>query len=171
MKIYLIAVFLLVALSNCTVPPAQTTLVTIVPTVTEEPFYAWDFTIMSLDGGTYTLSEMKGKWVIINFWATWCGPCREEMPVLQSIHDDYSDLTVLAINQRETVDVVRGYVTDAKLSFPILVNPSDQVLLNYSVVGLPQTVVVNPDGIIVWRQFGPLELDTFSMQIDTLRSG
>lgn len=137
---------------------------------TEEPFYAWDFTMMALDGETYTLSEMRGQWVLVNFWATWCVPCVEEMPVLQSIHERYDDLTVLGINQRETSDAVRDFAEANGIRFPLLLDPPDSVLLDYQVMGLPQTVIVDPDGEIVWRQFGPVELDSFSDEIDALRS-
>jgi len=146
----------------------STALATPVVLPTEEPFYAWDFTMSGLDNDNYVLSELRGQWVILNFWATWCGPCVKEMPVLQSIHDQYANLTVLGINQRETNEVIQPFAQEHEINFPILVNPSDQVLINYNVIGLPQTLVVNPDGIIVWRQFGPVLSETFSETISEL---
>lgn len=144
----------------------QNTTTLAIPTESmEEPFYAWDFSMESISGTTYTLSELRDQWVIINFWATWCIPCVKEMPVLQEIHDQYTDLTVLGINQRETKDEIQSFSKEHKINFPILVNPSDQVLVDYNVIGLPQTLVVNPDGIIVWRQFGPVLSETFSETI------
>lgn len=122
----------------------------------------------SLDGETYSLSAQRGEWVVVNFWATWCGPCREEMPILQAIHEQFEMVTVLGINQRESVDEVRIFVDEFGISFPVLLNPGDQTLIDYNVMGLPQTVVVNPDGVIVHRQFGPVELDTFSALIADL---
>ena len=137
----------------------------------EEAFYAPDFSMDSLAGESYTLTELRGQWVLINFWATWCVPCREEMPVLQLIAEEQADdWLVLGINQRETVDIVQPFVTEYGLTFPILMNPDDTVLVDYAVMSLPQTVVVDPDGIVVWRQFGPLELDTFAETLTLLQA-
>ncbi|MBZ0291068.1 MAG: TlpA family protein disulfide reductase [Anaerolineae bacterium] len=155
-------VLLLLSLAACAQVP--------VSIETEEPFYAWDFTLQSRAGESYTLSALRGKWVIVNFWATWCGPCREEMPALQAIHDQYGDVMVLGVNQRETVEVIDDFLADTQITFPVLMNPDDAVLLDYNVVGLPQTLVVNPEGIIVWRQFGPVDLETFSAEIASLRN-
>jgi len=132
---------------------------------TEEPFYAWDFTMPTFTGDEITLSNLQGQWIVVNFWATWCGPCRDEMPVLQVIHDEFEQLTVLGVNQRETNNEIRPFVEEFEITFPILINPSDQTLLDYWVIGLPQTLVINPEGVIVWRQFGPVELDIFKEQI------
>lgn len=130
---------------------------------TEEPFYAWDFTMDSLDGTTYTLSELRGQYVIINFWATWCGPCRTEMPELQAISEDYADnFILLGINQREDVERVQAFADELNLSFPLLINPPDDVLLNYQVINLPQTLIVDPNGELIWRRFGPINLNGFA---------
>lgn len=138
-------------------------------TPTEEPFFAWDFTLAAVDGEVYTLSEQRGKWVLVNFWATWCIPCIVEMPAIQSIADQYSeDLIVLAINQREQDDAVRAFIEKHNLRFPILLHPDDTLLSNYLVMNLPQTILVNPMGEIVWRQFGPIELDTFQTTLGSL---
>lgn len=138
----------------------------------DAPFAAWDFTMTTLEDETLTLSALRGRWVIINFWATWCVPCIAEMPVLQAIADaSPDDLVVLGINQRETVDRVRDFVDTNGIRFPILVNPPDQVLVDYTVIGLPQTVIVDDAGFIVWRQFGPVALDAFVRQLHDLRAG
>lgn len=131
----------------------------------EEPFYAWDFTLQSLDGISYTLSDLHGQWVLVNFWATWCAPCLEEMPALQEIHDDFDNVIVLGINQRENPREIQPFVEELSINFPILINPPDRLLLDYAVVGLPQSILVNPDGIIVWRQFGPVDVDDLGQEI------
>ncbi len=133
------------------------------PDVDEETvFCAWDFSLEGVDGATYTLSEQRGQWVIVNFWATWCAPCVQEMPELQAIAEQYADeLIILGINQRESAATVRGFAADLGLTFPLLLNPDDQTLVNYQVMSLPQTIIVNPDGEVVWRAFGPLDLDSF----------
>lgn len=132
---------------------------TATPQPTEEPFYAWDFNLPTLEGETIALSSLRGEWVIINFWATWCAPCRHEMPVLQAIHTGYDDVTVLGINQSENRETVQPFIEAMGITFPILMQPDFQTLQNYSVVGLPQTLIVNPQGEVVFRQFGPVTLD------------
>lgn len=171
MRQYLLVLMLLFSLVGCAIQSTEAPLTSPVGNTsnepTEEPFYAWDFTLTSLEGEEYTLSEMKGQWVLINFWATYCGPCVDEMPALQAIADQYpEELTVLAINQRESADLVRAFKNTLDLQFPLLLNPDDTTLLNYQVIGLPQTIVVDPNGEIVWRQFGPVELATFGAQMD-----
>lgn len=129
---------------------------------TEYPFYAQDFTLQSLDGNTYTLSQQRGKWVIINFWATWCVPCVEEMPALQELANKYAgNMLLLGINQREKASVVEQFATEHGITFPLLLHPDDNVLTSYQVLKTPQTIIVNPNGELVWRQFGPIELETF----------
>jgi len=142
----------------------STNVPTEIPTevVEDDIFYAWDFSLNTMMGETYTLSELRGKWVIVNFWATWCAPCREEIPVLNDLANQYpDDLVVLGINQRETADVIATFGFQVPMDFPVLVNPTDEILANYQVVNLPQTVIVAPNGELVWRQFGALDLDNF----------
>lgn len=132
-------------------------------TPTEEPFFAPDFTATALSGATYTLSEQRGQWVILNFWATWCVPCVEEMPALQAIANNFADnLLLLGLNVGENADAVRAFVDQHDIRFPILVDVDAATRMNYQVMGLPQTVVIAPNGEIVWRQFGPVEIDSFS---------
>lgn len=160
-KQYWLQVVLIFLLSACSITSQEE--------ATEEPYYAPDFTIESLDGSSYTLSDLRGQVVIVNFWATWCVPCREEMPELQLIAETYADeLIVLGINQRESVDLVQEYIQEIGVSFPILINPPDDVLLNYQVMNLPQTLIVAPDGELVYRQFGALNFDEFSEILESL---
>jgi thiol-disulfide isomerase/thioredoxin len=132
----------------------------------EQPFYAWDFTLNTLSSDTVTLSEQRGKWVILNFWATWCAPCREEMPTLQMISEDDPDVTVLAVNVRESVPTIQAFVNDLDLTFPILINPDDKILIDYQVIGLPQTLVINPSGEVVMRTFGIFDLQELFQALD-----
>ncbi|NDJ60466.1 MAG: TlpA family protein disulfide reductase [Chloroflexi bacterium] len=132
-------------------------------------FPAPDFTLERLDGNTLTLSNLRGRWVIVNFWATWCEPCVVEMPALQSIASNYrSDLILLGINMRETVPLIRPFVEAQNLTFPILLDPSDELLAQYAVRGLPKTMVISPDGDVVWQQFGPVELESFEPTLQRL---
>src|SRR5688500_4860298 len=97
-----------------------------------------DFALTTLDGQRVQLSALHGRWVLINFWATWCIPCREEMPYLQALADQHAVwLTVLAINLREPTSVIQPFVDELALRLPILVQPDDQTLLAYGVGALP----------------------------------
>lgn len=126
------------------------------------PVAAPDFSLDSLDGETYALKELRGKWVIVNFWATWCIPCRTEMPIFQSIHEKYdSELVVLAINDNETAEQVADYREELDLTFPLLLNPPQEVLSKYKVLGLPITVIIDPQGLLVFQQFGEVDLGEF----------
>lgn len=129
----------------------------------DDPLYAPLFTLDSLDGQRYDLEALRGCWVLINFWATYCAPCVEEMPALQAISEVYSEqMVLLGINQREQEVIVAAFAADIGISFPILINPPDALLSAYGVVSLPQTILVDPNGEIVWRQYGPVMLDTFT---------
>lgn len=155
MKGYLSAILLSVLFLGAACNPAAVSV-----TATEMPFYAPDFTLMSLDGTAVTLSELRGTPVLINFWATWCVPCIAEMPALQQLADDFGErLIVLGINLREAPDDVSAFVTQYQIDFTILLHPTDDVVLNYQVINLPQTLLVAPDGTVVYRQFGPVNVD------------
>lgn len=131
-------------------------------TATPTPEIAQDFTLTALDGRTFQLRALRGQWVIINFWATWCGPCRAEMPYLQGVADAYPEhVTLLGINLREDAATVGAFVDEVGITFPILLNPDDATLLWYSTRALPLTFVVAPDGAVALFQYGPLAPDEF----------
>jgi cytochrome c biogenesis protein CcmG, thiol:disulfide interchange protein DsbE len=134
------------------------------------PFPAPDFTLTTLNGGTLTLSTMRGRWVILNFWATWCVPCLSEMPALQIIATERSgQLALFGINMREKEQDVRDFMTRYHLTFPVLINPDDSTLADYNLdLGVPQTVIVSPKGHVVWHQFGPIDLSKFRSTLDSL---
>ncbi len=116
-----------------------------------------DFTLQNTDGDTVTLSELRGSPVMINFWATWCGPCGEEMPYLQEIYDIYTPmgLVFLSVDTGESADKVRGYLTDRSLTFPVLLDSDQKVSLDkYGLQYLPTTVLIDEDGIILKMPFG-----------------
>ena len=107
-----------------------------------------NFTLKSLGGNNLKLSEMTGNVVLINFWASWCGPCREEMPLLNALHKKYQPLgfTVLGVNVEEQIDGARGFLSNVPVDFPILLDNENKVSKQYKVVAMPTTVVVDRDG-------------------------
>jgi len=108
------------------------------------------FTSFTLSGGPLRLSALRGQPVIINFWATWCGPCRAEMPELQTLYEQYAadGLRVLAVNLGERQDVVSAWVDDFGLTFDIVLDPQRDLEALYRVIGQPATYVIAPDGRI-----------------------
>lgn len=130
---------------------------------TEAPragFLAPDFSLETTDGKTIRLSELRGTPVILNFWATWCPPCRREMPALEAIQQRYAgQLLVLAIDQGERAQVVESFARrQVGVTFPLLLDPNQEAGRRYNVHALPTTVYVAADGRI--RQVtvgGPLD--------------
>jgi cytochrome c biogenesis protein CcmG/thiol:disulfide interchange protein DsbE len=121
----------------------------------EEGKLAPDFVLQSTDGTTYRLSELRGHPVMINFWATWCGPCKDEMPAIEEAYRAHAGdgLIVLAINVRESARLVEPYVAKLRLTFPVLLDPSGSVSDRYRVRSLPTTWLVRADGTIDgWRE-------------------
>lgn len=109
-----------------------------------------DFTLATLDGGEIQLSQLRGKPVVINFWATWCGPCRQETPQFQSFYERFSDdVILLGINQREGLDQINAFVEEFGMTYPVLLDQDGTVYDDYQVFGLPTTWFVNPDGVLV----------------------
>jgi len=120
-----------------------------------------DFQAQNLDGQTISLSSLRGKPVLLNFWATWCPPCREEMPYLQQIYEEWSGkgLIVLAINTDESPSKVRGFLESHGFSFPVLLDADLLVALRYNVVRynklyIPTTFFIDRDGIVRKKVIG-----------------
>lgn len=110
-----------------------------------------DFELTDLDGNVVRLSDYRGKAVLVNFWATWCGPCKAEMPLLQDRYTTLrnSGLVILAVNIGEDEALVRPYVEDLGLDFAIVLDPELAVNDEYRVLGYPTTITVDRDGNVV----------------------
>ncbi|HYO87164.1 MAG TPA: TlpA disulfide reductase family protein [Candidatus Limnocylindrales bacterium] len=138
-------------------------------TATPDPdaFFAPDFTLAALDGSPVHLADLRGQWVVLNYWATWCAPCVAEMPALQALADEYvGRASVLGVNLREDAAAVRAFAEEHSIRFPLLLNPDDTTVLAYTVVGLPQTLLIDPEGIVVNRAFGPVDVDALRATLD-----
>lgn len=107
-----------------------------------------DFTLASKNGNNIRLQEQLGDVVLINFWASWCGPCREELPHLETLQQEYADLgfTILAVNVDEDPSKADILLNDIPVSFPVLFDVNDDVSKLYKVKAMPTTVIVDRDG-------------------------
>ena len=117
-----------------------------------EGFLAPDFTLVSLDGDQVTLSGLRGRVVVVNFWATWCLPCRTETPALEKSYEQYkdSDAVILGVNltNQDSIRQVDSFVQEFGLTYPILLDEDGRVGNLYQVRGLPTTFFINREGII-----------------------
>ena len=109
---------------------------------------AAEFNLKSRDGAVVSLSGLKGQVVLINFWATWCGPCRKEMPLLEQIQKKYAPLgfTLVGINVEEDTRLMDTFLKDVPVSFPVLLDPANGVSKLYNVSAMPSTVIVDRKG-------------------------
>jgi peroxiredoxin/outer membrane lipoprotein-sorting protein len=109
-----------------------------------------DFSLQSLDGKTYKLSDLKGKVVLIDFWATWCGPCKEELPFIEKLHKEFSGkgLVVLGINDEDKA-TIQQFVNQQKLTFTNLLDSGAAVARAYKVNAIPRVILIDKDGKIV----------------------
>ena len=115
-----------------------------------------DFTLKSQKDGNLKLSEFRGKVILINFWASWCGPCRQEMPVLDELYRHYRslDFTILGVNVEQNSDDAKALLKDVPVSFPILFDTENKISKLYDIKGMPSTVLVDRDGNIRYVHMG-----------------
>lgn len=120
-----------------------------------------DFRLEALDGSQMSLGEHEGQVVLINFWATWCDPCRAELPDLEAVYQAHRDdgFTVLGVNSHETRGTIEPFVTEMGVSYPILIDENGRVEKTYRPVGLPMSVLVDQEGVIQVRHIGLLTED------------
>ena len=119
-----------------------------------------DFTLETLGGELVSLSDYRGQVVVLNFWATWCAPCRAEMPEFQALweeHEAAGDLVVLAVDFQEGAAQVNGFVEEFNLTFPVVLDASGEVVDEYGLFGLPGTFFIDANGVLQSRVLGPLD--------------
>lgn len=119
------------------------------------------FSLQSLDGATVSLAELRGRVVLINFWATWCEPCKQEMPAMERLYQHHRDagFELLAISVGEEEAPVRAFRDERSLTFPILLDPEKGVSAAYQTYRFPETYLVDRQGVVVERYIGPRQWD------------
>jgi len=133
-----------------------------------ETDYPVDFTLPLLGGGEVSLSDHRGKWVIVNYWATWCAPCRKEMPELSELHDERADVVVLGLAYEDTDDqAFEEFLADLHITFPILrvdvYNPPEPF---GAPKVLPTTIILNQQGHAVKAFLGPVTRESLESYIN-----
>ena len=122
-----------------------------------------DFNLMGMDGETHTLDDLKGKFVLVNFWATWCNPCKVEMPLLEKLHQTLKSekFTVLGLHVGPGPENIEEFKKLMPISFPIYVDMDLEV--NWGVPGLPTTFLMDPEGKLIYRAVGKREFASDDM--------
>lgn len=132
------------------------------PFVLREGTPAPNVKLTDLKGKNWDLSNLRGSVVIVNFWATWCPPCKEEMPSLNRLYNRYKnrdDFEVLAILYQDQPESARDYAMAGGFDFPILLDPSSLTAGAYGLTGVPETYIIGKNGVLVKKFIGPVNFD------------
>jgi thiol-disulfide isomerase/thioredoxin len=123
---------------------------------------AVDFSLKDLSGQDQNLGSYAGKVVFLNFWATWCGPCRAEIPSMEELYLELGNegFVIIAVNSQEAGEQVAGFVENTGMSFPVLLDTDGRVGAAYSIRAIPTTYIVDPQGYILGRMVGTRDWST-----------
>lgn len=130
-----------------------------------------DFTVTNMKGEAVKLSDFRGKPVMVNFWASWCGPCTAEMKNIESVYEKHSngDFVILGVNQGEGDDTIKGFGEIWKLNFPLMRDDGEAVNRLYRIQALPTTVFIGADGVISKVEIGgPMTVEFIEQQVANL---
>ena len=119
------------------------------------------YAAVSLDGDSVSLASQRGKVVLLNVWATWCHPCRDEIPELQAIHERYGErgleLVGVSVDTESADDAIRAFMRDFRMTYPVWRDPSERISAQFHIVGVPATFLIDREGILRWRKTGPIQ--------------
>ena len=122
---------------------------------------------VSLSGDSVSLQQSRGRVVLLNVWATWCHPCREEIPVLQALHERYGarglDLVGVSVDARGEEDTIREFAADFRMTYPLWLDPDERVQSTFFAIGVPATFLIDRGGVLRWRHVGPVRATDSSL--------
>ena len=127
------------------------------------------FSLVDLDGSPVSLDELKGERLVLNFWSTWCQPCKMEHGLLQQAQRDNPDIKFYGILYSDTPEKASRYLEKAGAAYPTLVDDGNRVAIDYGVAGVPETFFVGPDGNIQAKHTGPLNWPNLQQRLQELR--
>jgi len=129
-----------------------------------------DFKLKDLDGKELSLSDLRGKKVFLNFWATWCGYCVEEMPEIQKLYEETkdTDLVIVAVEIGEPLSEVKSFIDENKYTFKVLSDSDQSTVPKYEISGYPTSYFIDEDGNIISKVTGALNIDQMKSYIKTL---
>lgn len=132
---------------------------------------AMDFKLKDLTGKEVSLSDYKGKKVFLNFWATWCPPCKAEMPEMEMLYQETknSDLVILAVNLDEEKNTVQKFINSNKYNFPVLLDTGNIVASQYEVVSIPTSFFIDKEGNIVDKHIGAMTIEDMKNYINNIK--
>lgn len=118
------------------------------------------YATVSVDGDSVSLASLRGKVVLFNIWATWCHPCRDEIPELRAIHAKYRDrgleLVGVSVDADGTDDAIRSFMDEFQMTYPVWRDPDERVSTRFLAIGVPATYLIDRQGILRWRKTGPI---------------
>ena len=134
------------------------------------PQSAKDFSLTTLDGATIDLAGLRGKVVMLDFWASWCKPCRDEAPVLSEVYLDYAERAVefVGVDIWDRRQDAIEYIDRYQITYPNGVDENGAIAINYGVRGIPEKFFIDQDGMIVKKFVGPVDADTLRSTLDEL---
>lgn len=134
----------------------------------ENDTLANDFDMENIQGERVRLSDLRGKVVAVNFWATWCGPCIQEMPMFQRYQDNYPNFVMISIDEEEGLPKVSDFIKEIGIRYQILMDYNGKVSEKYKVSMLPTTFFIDENGMIRFRHIGVMTEDQFQYYLRTL---
>lgn len=126
------------------------------------------FTLTSVDGDKVSLKALRGKPVVINFWSTWCIPCKQEHPLLQKYPGAYPEVVFLGVVYQDDEPKVQRFLERDPVPYQTLMDPNGRVAIGYGVTGVPETYFIGKDGTIRYKQVGPLNEEILATQLEGL---